>query len=134
MRVSVANSLKPGSTPLLVSLIQRPTDAARMEVQNERNRRVALASIVCSLLWPTLDQYHTYFCQTSSLPCLQVARIFSNIEKDSLTFELIRLLFKPSKTTHRLWRLLSMMSIGPYSKKSQSELLCSYGIDLTLLA
>lgn len=106
----------------------------RLETQNEKNKRVAIASIQNSIEWPTFDDYVDCYARTGQLPTLPPVALFSQHEKDVLAAALSQKLLQPHRFQHMAWRLMQRLGLGPYSQSGAQKLLSACNIDLSLVS
>ena len=106
---------------------------SRMRANNEKNRRIAIASIVKNISWPSLDEYKRSFLQTGALPDLQSVGLFDQNEYEQLLSILARRLLDPSNPTEVIYRMLRRFGVGPYKSSNAEQLLKTCGIDLSLV-
>lgn len=106
----------------------------RLQAQNEKNRRIAVASIKKQIRWPSLEDYAEAYHEFSRLPALSNVSLFDEQEKESLTAGLRYLLLKPSRMANLRWRVAKKLGFGPYTPAKTKALLDGCNIDLGLVS
>lgn len=105
----------------------------RLQVQNEKNRQIAIASIIQGACWPALSKYRDAYRLTSQLPPLERRALFRGADKAALMVDLVNRLIRPSRIQRSFWRFLGAIGVGPYTSKGAQDLLAAYNISLSLV-
>lgn len=105
----------------------------RMKAQNEKNRQVAIASIVKDISWPTLEDYREAYLSTGSLPILPKVNLFEKNEYEQLLYAVTRQLLNPSHPMEAIYRALRKLGLGPYTPSNARQLLDACVVDLSLV-
>ena len=103
-----------------------------MHAQNEKNRRVAIASHLKKVKWPTFTEYQNFYYSTSCLPGLAPAHLFSRDEFAFLVLWMVRTILCPTRLQHWCWSVKRLSGRGVYTLKGASLFLESVGVDLSL--
>jgi glycosyltransferase involved in cell wall biosynthesis len=106
---------------------------SRMRAQNEKNRQVAIASMVKNISWPSLLEYRETYFTSGSYPILPKVNFFEQDEYSYLLLVLARMLLNPSPPMEVAYRVLHKLGTGPYTPSSAKKLIDSCGVDLSLV-
>lgn len=106
----------------------------RMQAQNEKNRQIAVVSIIKQIKWPSSEVYLNDYRESSRLPYLPKISLFDVQERQSLVAGLRCQLLKPSRFQRLRWRLLKRFGFGPLTPARTEALLYACNIDLSLVA
>ena len=106
----------------------------RMQAHNEKNRQIAVVSIIKQIMWPSLDDYTKIYHDLSRLPALPNVSLFNAQERESLASSLRYQLLKPSRMNDSRWRVAKKLGFGPYTSANTQALLDACSIDLSLVA
>lgn len=116
------------------SMPKEVSAARRMLMQNEKNKRIALSSIVKHQGWPSFHDYAEAYRSRASLPQVPRAALFNAREKQVLVEALVSELLAPSVKERLLWLLFKRLGFGPFARSNASKLLSACNIDLSLVA
>jgi len=119
--------------PFLNAICMRLDPARRMKAQNEKNRLIAVASIVKLIEWPNFSAYRATFSSSSNLPGINKLILFNALEKQQLVNYLIDVLLQPTWYEKLYWRLLKKLGKGPYSDIGTNSILSTCNINLSLI-
>ncbi|OYU12431.1 MAG: hypothetical protein CFE38_08165 [Comamonadaceae bacterium PBBC1] len=117
--------------PVSKSELIRIDAKRRMSVQNEKNKKIAVASIENGITWPNFKQYLDYYSVESKLPELQNIILFNVDQKRVLAHNLVYELMRPTRLKNAYWNLLSVFEKGPYSEDGANSILDVCNIDLS---
>lgn len=106
----------------------------RMQAQNEKNMKIAVASIKKQVRWPSLEDYARTYQESSRLPVLPNVSLFDAKERQSLEASLIYQLLKPLRKENFSWRVANKLGFGPYTPANTRAILNACNIDLSLVA
>lgn len=105
----------------------------RMRANNEKNRHIAVASLVKNIFWPSLNQYMESYDCLGLLPSLPRQILFDQFEYEQMISVVTRRLLNPTHPLEAVYRLLRKLGLGPYFLPNARRLLESSSIDFSLV-
>jgi len=106
----------------------------RLEVQNEKNKEIAVRSIRDSVDWPSFKIYRDVYSECKTLPSLPKIRLFGNKERALAERTMRNKLLGPWRFEDKTWNLIKKAGIGPYTIPNTRRILEAYNISLDLVA
>lgn len=100
---------------------------------SEKNRQIAVQCISKDVDWPSFEDYLQSYRLSNKCPDLKSVCLFDHSELADLSAALVRRLISPSTAGEVYYRLLKVLSLGPYALGNSGKLIKKYGLDLSLV-